>query len=153
LVQLNQICDKYGISLIYPDKLNYDNGWLAGFFDGDGTVTINKANTQLSISITQKTSELLLPLIDLYGGNVYIDRGSSKSFKWYITSQEDILNIVEYFKKHPSRSAKNFRLHLIPKFYFLKDMKAHKALPGTYLEKSWQYFYSKWLKYEYYQED
>jgi hypothetical protein len=26
LVQLNQICDKYGISLIYPDKLNYDNG-------------------------------------------------------------------------------------------------------------------------------
>jgi hypothetical protein len=54
---------------------------LSGFFDSDGTITINKTNTQLSISVSQKTSELLLPLIDIYGGNVYIDRGSSKSFK------------------------------------------------------------------------
>jgi hypothetical protein len=92
-------------------------------------------------------------LVDLYGGNVYIDRGSSQSFKWYITKREDILKLIEYFKKYPSRSAKKNRLHLIPKFYELKDMKAHKALPGTYLEKSWQYFYSKWLKYEYWTEN
>jgi len=148
LVQLNKICDKYGHNLIYPDKLNYDNGWFSGFFDADGTVTINKSTTQLSISASQRTSELLLPLVDLYGGNVYIDRGSSQSFKWYITKREDVLNLVEYFKKHPSRSAKKNRLHLIPKYYELKDMKAHKALSGTYLEKSWQYFFSKWLKYE-----
>jgi hypothetical protein len=148
LVQLNKICHKYELSLIYPDKLNYDSGWLSGFFDADGTVTINKTNTQLSISASQKTSELLQPLLELYGGNLYIDRGSSQSFKWYITKREDIVNIVEYFKNHPSRSAKNKRLHLIPKYYELKDLKAHKALPGTFLEKSWQYFYQKWLKYE-----
>jgi len=148
LVQLNKICHKYEFSLIYPDKLNYDSGWLSGFFDADGTVTINKTNTQLSISASQKTSELLQPLLELYGGNLYIDRGSSQSFKWYITKREDIVNIVEYFKNHPSRSAKNKRLHLIPKYYELKDLKAHKALPGTFLEKSWQYFYQKWLKYE-----
>jgi hypothetical protein len=147
LVQLNKICINYGLSLIYPDKLSYDNGWLAGFFDADGSVTINKSTTQLSITATQRTSELLTPLVDLYGGNVYIDRGSSQSFKWYITKREDILKLIEYFKKHPSRSAKKNRLHLIPKFYELKDMKAHKALPGTYLEKSWEYFFSKWLNY------
>jgi len=149
LVQLNNICIKYDLNLIYPDKLTYNSGWLAGFFDGDGTVTINKSTTQLSISASQKTSELLTPLVDLYGGNVYIDRGSHQSFKWYITKREDILKLIEYFKKYPSRSAKKNRLHLIPKYYELKDMKAHKALPGTYLEKSWQYFFSKWLKYEY----
>jgi hypothetical protein len=148
LVQLNKVCDKYNINLIYPDKLNYDNGWLSGFFDADGTVTINTSNTQLSIAATQKTAELLQPLIELYGGNIYIDKGKSQSFKWYITKREDILSLVEYFKNHPSRSAKNNRLHLIPKYYELKDLKAHKALPGTYLEKSWQYFFTKWLNYE-----
>jgi hypothetical protein len=148
LLQLNKICNKYELSLIYPEKLNFDSAWLSGFFDADGTVTINNTNTQLSISIGQKTSELLQPLLDLYGGNIYIDRGSSQSFKWYITKREDIVNLVEYFKNHPSRSAKNKRLHLIPKFYELKDLKAHNALPGTFLDKSWQYFYTKWLKYE-----
>jgi LAGLIDADG endonuclease len=148
LIQLNKICDKYELILIYPDKLNYDNSWLAGFFDADGTVTINKVNTQLSISVSQKTAELLQPLVELYGGNIYIDKGSSNSFKWYITKRENIINLVEYFKNHPSRSAKNNRLHLIPKFYNLKDLKAHKALSGTNLEKSWQYFFNKWLNYE-----
>jgi len=148
LVQLNKICYKYELNLVYPDKLTYDSGWLSGFFDSDGTVTINKTNTQLSISASQKTSELLQPLLELYGGNIYIDRGSSQSFKWYITKREDILKLIEYFKIHPSRSAKKNRLHLIPKYYELKDLKAHKALPGTFLYKSWQYFYTKWLKYE-----
>ena len=148
LVQLNKICHKYELSLIYPKLLTYDNGWFSGFFDADGTVSINENNTQLSISISQKTSELLQPLINLYGGNIYIDRGSSQSFKWYISKREDILNLIEYFKCYPSRSAKVNRLHLIPKFYELKDLKAHKALPGTFLEKSWKYFINKWLKYE-----
>jgi hypothetical protein len=148
LLQLNKICLKYDFSLIYPDKLLFDNAWLSGFFDANGTVTINKTNNELSISIGQKTSELLQPLLDLYGGHIYIDRGSSQSFKWYITKREDIVNLLEYFKLHPSRSAKNKRLHLIPKFYELKDLKAHKALPGTFLDKSWQSFYTKWLKYE-----
>jgi hypothetical protein len=148
LIQLNKICDKYELTLIYPDKLNYDNSWLSGFFDGDGTVTINKTNTQLSICISQKTNELLQPLVELYGGNVYIDKGKSKSFKWYVTKRENIINLIEFFKINPSRSAKNKRLHLIPKFYKLKDLKAHKALSGTNLEKSWQYFVTKWLNYE-----
>jgi len=106
-------------------------------------------NKQLSLSASQKTSELLQPLVDLYGGHVYIDRGSSQSFKWYVTKREDILNLVNYFKLNPSRSAKQNRLHLIPKFYELKDLKAHKAIPETILAKSWQYFLNKWLKYEY----
>lgn len=122
LVQLNNICIKYDLSLILPEKLIHDNGWLSGFFDADGSISINISNNwQLSITATQKTSELLTPLVDLYGGNVYIDNGSSKSFKWYVTKKEDVLKLIEeghssavaLFKKHPSRSAKNQRLHLI----------------------------------------
>nr|AYE93205.1 LAGLIDADG homing endonuclease [Termitomyces sp.] len=148
LVQLNKICIKYNLNLIWPEKLTLNNGWLSGFFDGDGTITINKSNWQLSISASQKTSELLTPLVELYGGYVYIDNGSSKSFKWYVTKKEDILKLIEYFKKHPSRSAKNNRLHLVPKFYELKGMKAHIALPETFLAKSWDIFFNKWLNFE-----
>jgi cytochrome c/quinol oxidase subunit I/LAGLIDADG DNA endonuclease family protein len=152
LVQLNKLCYKYELNLIYPDKLNYNSAWFSGFFDADGTVTINKTNTQLSISASQKTSEILQPLVELYGGNIYIDRGSSQSFKWYITKREDILNLIEYFKSNPSRSAKKVRLHLIPKYYALKDLKANKASllikEEINLYKSWNYFNKNWLKYE-----
>ena len=77
LVQLNKLYHKYEISLIYPKKLTFDSGWLSGFFDGDSKVTINSTNTQLSIALSQKISELLQPLLEIYGGNIYIDRGSS----------------------------------------------------------------------------
>lgn len=147
LIQLNRICDKYDITLIYPSNLDFDSGWLSGFFDADGTITINSINWQLSISISQKTSELLQPLIEIYGGYVYIDRGGSQSFKWYVTKRDTILNLVEYFKRHPSRSAKQNRIHLIQKFYDLKDLNAHQAIEGSNLAKSWKYFIKNWLKY------
>ena len=133
LVQLNKICTKYNLNLIYPKKLTYNNGWVSGFFDAEGTVTINSTNTQLSISISQKTSELLLPLIEIFGGNIYID---TQSFKWYITKREEILKMVKYFKVYPSRSAKIKRLHLINKYYELKDIKAHIAPHDSLLAKS-----------------
>jgi LAGLIDADG endonuclease len=148
LIQLNKICIKYELNLIYPKPLTFNDAWLSGFFDADGTITINTTNNQLSISASQKTYELLEPLVKLYGGNIYIDNGKSQSFKWYISKKEEILKIINYFKVNPCRSAKIKRIHLINKFYELKDIKAHKALPGTLLYKSWHYFYNKWLKYD-----
>ncbi len=148
LIQLNYICVKYNISLNYPAKLTMYNGWLSGFFDADGTISINSSSWQLSISCGQKTSEILTPLIELYGGYVYIDRGGNGSFKWYVTNKEDILNLIEYFKKYPSKSAKNRRLHIVPKIYELKAMKAHLAPSGSLLAKSWNTLMNKWNNYE-----
>ena len=84
-----------------------------------------------------------------YGGAIYIDR-STNSFKWYISSKENILGLIEYFKKYPSRSLKKNRLHLIPRCYELKDIGAHKASEekNPLLAKSWKLFLDKWNKYE-----
>ena len=149
LLQLNKICLKYEIPLIFPDKLQYENGWLSGFFDADGSVTLNQSNGQLAITLTQKTTQVLSPLIEIYGGSIYIDR-TNNSYKWYISDKEGILKLIEYFKKYPSRSLKKNRLHLIPKCFKLKDMGAHKATCDTapFLLKSWQLFICKWKKFE-----
>ena len=152
LLQLSKICNKYLLDLKYPEKLTKENGWTSGFFDSDGTVTINSTNNQLSLSISQKTSELLIPLTDIWKGYIYIDRNSN-TFKWYITNREDVFNFIEYLKLNPSRSAKKNRLHLIPKYYKLKDLKAHKALQDSFLKKSWNTFLLKWLNYSYSREE
>lgn len=60
LIQLNYICVKYNITLNYPSKLTLNNGWFSGFWDADGSIAINAgSNWQLSISASQKTSEML----------------------------------------------------------------------------------------------
>lgn len=149
LMQLNKICLKYEIALIYADRLTYNNGWLSGFFDADGSVTLNSNNGQLAITLTQKTSEILQPLLEIYGGSIYIDR-TSNNFKWCISDKEGIINLISYFKQYPPRSLKKNRLHLIPRCYELKEMGAHKVLEETnpLLAKSWVIFKAKWAKYE-----
>lgn len=149
LMQLNKICLKYEISLIYSDKLTYNNGWLSGFFDADGSVTLNNNNGQLAITLTQKTCEILQPLLDIYGGSIYIDR-TSNNFKWYISDKKDIINLISYFKIYPAKSLKKNRLHLIARCYELKETGAHKDLEETnpLLAKSWLIFKAKWDKYE-----
>ena len=144
IIQFNKICVKYNIILKFPNKLTYNNGWMAGFFDADGTITINKTNHQLSISISQKTTQILEPLVEIFGGYIYIDRGKYESFKWYVTDKSSILGLLDYFKKYPSRSGKKNRLHLIPKFYEFKNFKAHNAPENSKLSKSWTNFLIKW---------
>ncbi len=149
LMQLNKICLKYGITLIYPEKLTYENGWLSGFFDADGTITLNRLNGQIAITLTQKTSYILQPLMDIYGGYLYIDR-TSNSFKWYLSNRQGILKLIEYFKEYTPRSLKKNRLHLVPECYELKEIGAHKASQehSAFLAKSWKLFKDKWDKYE-----
>ena len=78
----------------------------------------------------------------LYGGDVYIDRGNYGGFKWCISSKEDILNLIEYFKLYPSRALhKKKRLHLVSDFYHIKSL----LIDPLEKEKQWNYFFSKWF--------
>ena len=149
LMQLNKICLKYDIPLVLPNKLIYDNGWLSGFFDSDGSIAINKTTGQVSITITQKTKEMLEYIVEIYGGSIYIDR-TSNNYKWYISNKESILNFIEYIKSHPSRSMKKNRLHLLPRILELRQLGALKATADNkpLLYKSWTIIMEKWDKFE-----
>ena len=148
LMQLNKICLKYEISTVLPNKLTYNNGWLSGFFDSDGSIAINKTTGQVSITITQKTKEMLEYIIEIYGGSIYIDR-TSNNYKWYISNKENILNFIEYIKSHPSRSMKKNRLHLLPRILELRQLGAIKATADNkpLLHKSWSIIMKKWAKF------
>lgn len=143
IIQLNKICLKYDISFIFPNKLTYENGWFSGFFDADGCISIN--NAQPYISLTQKYSEILQPLIDIFGGSIYIDR-TNHSFKWYTSNKQDILKLIEYFKNYPSRSGKKKRLCLVPRLYELRQIEAHIVCKenSPLLAKAWKLFRDKW---------
>ena len=54
MLQLYKICEKFNLELKEPKPLTYDNGWLSGFIDSDGSIYIDEKSGQLIISITQK---------------------------------------------------------------------------------------------------
>jgi len=145
LLQLNKICEKYNINLIQPSILTYNNGWLSGFFDSDGSIYLNLNSPQVIISVAQKNNYTLNTLLEIYGGNIHF---RENLFKWIVTKRSEIINLLNYFKEYPSRSAKINRLKAINKYYELKDLKAHNSAPNSILGKAWRKFLLKWSKWE-----
>lgn len=128
--------------------LTYSSGWLSGMFDADGSISLNaSSNFQLAISITNKYSCQLYPLIPLYGGHVYFDRASN-SYKWYLTAQSDVLSLYHnYFVLCPPRSLKANRVSLIPRYYELRALRAHLAPSDSPLGIQWSQFLNSWNTY------
>lgn len=147
IVQLRKICLKLNLPFIPPKPLTYENGWFAGFFDGDGTLgySFKKGWPQLVVSVSNKKAEDCKPFQRIFGGVVRLDRGSN-THKWEIYSKEAILFFCEYLKKYPLRSHKSKRIRLIPQFFKLREIRAysHSSQTSTYkawclLEKNWVY--------------
>jgi len=86
---------------------------------------------------------------DIFGGNVYFDKGQNGYYKGSThASPAQARTDIEFFKsyllKYPSFSNKKQRLFLTNKYYELKDLKAYSALPNSPLSKAWLNFSDKW---------
>ena len=145
LLQLNKICEKYNIQLIQPSNLTYNNGWLSGFFDSDGSVYLNKISSQMFITATQKNIYVLNDLVHLYGGTIYAQK---ESFKWVVYRKSEIIKLLDYFKMCPSRSAKQNRLLAIKRYHELRELKSHLQTENSILGKAWKKFLLRWDKWE-----
>lgn len=121
LLQMNKFCVKYNIPLIYPKALSFNNGWLSGFIDSDGSVYLNEKSGQIFISISQKNIYLLEPLIHIYGGRVDPIGAKIEAFKYIIYRKGELFNLIDhYFSLYPLRTMKGNRIHLIKSFFDLR---------------------------------
>lgn len=127
MLQMNKLCLKYGIELLYPKPLIFNNGWLSGFIDSDGSIYMNEASGQVFISASQKNKYLLEPLIH-YGGRVDI-HGKVKAFKYIVYRKNELYNLIDnYFNKYPLRTKKYSRLKSIKQFYLVRISKNNKDI-------------------------
>ena len=144
ILQLGRISIIYDIKLKDPKPLTYYNGWLAGFFDTDGSIYLNDASGQIFITASQKNRFLLEPLVELYGGTIY-PMIKQEAFKWTCFKKKEVLSLVDdYFKFNPCRSEKIMRMNMVNKFYELRNLHAHKASPNSVLGKAWKHYLIQW---------
>ena len=146
LLQMNKLCVKYNIKLKYPERLTFNDGWLSGFIDSDGSIYYNEASGQIFISLTQKNKYLLEPLIEIYGGKIDILSPKIEAFKYVIYRKAELFNLIEnYFINYPLKTKKMKRVNLIKEFYLLIIYR--KSL---YIQKfnEWIKFKDKWEKYQ-----
>jgi len=117
-------------------------------FDADGTVTL-KETGEITLSVTQKYKEIpLLFLHTLKIGNIYYDKSQNGYWSWRVSSENDVLQRVEYFKHFPAFSSKRQKLFLIPHIYSLKKEKAHlPSCSSNVLKKNWREIVKKWKSF------
>jgi hypothetical protein len=146
LEQLSKVCLILNIPLKNPEPVTIKQGWFTGFFDADGTITYSFKNSypQLTISVSNRLEENIQYFKQIFGGNIYFDKGGHGYFKWSIQSQKDINLFLNYLRTVPSRSHKRQRILLVMKFYELTKLQAYKKIPDSSLYKAWALFEHKW---------
>ena len=146
LLQMNKLCVKYNIELKYPKPLTFNNGWLSGFIDSDGSIYYNEASGQIFISLSQKNKFLLEPLIAIYGGRVDILSPKIEAFKYIIYRKAELFNLIDnYFNNYPLKTEKMKRVNLIKKFYLLLINRNNQDIHKF---NEWVKFKDKWEKYQ-----
>lgn len=109
-------CKIYNIIPFPSQKLSLDTAWLAGFFCGDGSFSINPtAGFQPSASINQSEKPVLTSIATLIGGSVYFDK-SWNGWIWW-TDVRTCPLLLQYLEKFSLRNpSKQARLKSIRRF-------------------------------------
>ena len=142
LEQMNNYCIKYSVELKQPVPLTYNNGWLSGFIDSDGSIYFSESSGQVFIGISQKNINLLESLVNLYGGKIISVSPKIDAYKYVVYRKNDLFNLVDnYFSKYPLRTLKGERIKLIKQFYI-----ARLYLKNTN-NNEWIIFKNKWDNY------
>lgn len=146
LLQFNKLCVKYNIKLKYPEPLTFNNGWLSGFIDSDGSIYYSELSGQVFISISQKNKYILEPLINLYGGRIDILSPKIEAFKYIIYRKLELFNLIDnYFSKYPLKTKKLNRFNLIKEFYRLRVYRKSQDINKF---NEWITFKDKWENYK-----
>lgn len=146
MLQLDKVCKHYGLSLIIPKNLTYNNGWLSGLIDSDGSIYINEKIKRVSISVSQKNIYILDILQKVYGGKIYPHSSKKEAFKYEIYRKGEVCELVNnYLIRYPLRSAKMNRVNLINEAF---DKFSNFNLDNPLILNEWVIFKDKWDNYK-----
>lgn len=145
VVQLQKLCQYADIVYKNPIPLTLNNAWFSGFFDADGTLGYSFANSwpQLTISVSNKKLIDCEVFKSFFNGNIYLDKRSN-TYKWVISSKEELLFFCAYLQNYPLQSYKQKRVLLISEFFKLREIGAYNYPKETKTYKNWKIFEDKW---------
>ena len=98
--------DKQTKSYVVDNSRQADVAWCAGFFEGEGSVTVYHTQVGFlgNVSCEQKVKEPLLKMQEVFGGEIE-PRHSRKSWQWtlYGHQAKAFLNVLKFFIQTPHR--------------------------------------------------
>ncbi len=99
--------------------------WLAGFFDAEGYLNINKTSMQCSVTLSQKDPEVLFSIKEKMGGSIFYDK-SWQGYLYSASSLSDLDKWFSYFDVYPLKSSKKvIRLKRFKRFLLYKSRGYH----------------------------
>jgi len=96
-----------------------DWGWFAGLVDGDGCISIQKANGRYraSIIVVNKKPQNILKLMRLFGGNLdKVSRTSASSYvnghyyRWVVSATKEVLECLRNSMPHMAEKKEKAKL-------------------------------------------
>lgn len=147
LLQMNKLCIKFNIRLIYPKELTFNSAWFSGFVDSKGCIHLDEKSLNVSISIRQTNIFLFQRLPQLFGGKVVICNSNKEMFKYVVSRKGHITNLAyRYFQIFPLKTEKMQRVSLIGQYYSVKLVDEDDWNDVVKLNE-WIKFQDRWIKY------
>lgn len=145
--QFQKLCNLYNVEIKAPSTLIYNNAYLSGLFDSDGSIYMNLTTNQVFITISQKNRELLDLVCSVYGGKVYSANKNETAYKWTVYKKEDIISLIDnYFHWNNCVSAKNKRFKRVKEFYRLSAIGVFNS-NNVHVTKIRENFVEQWKEY------
>lgn len=132
------ISEKYSKDLKEQKNWLINNYWLCGFSDADASFTIHLSkskshklgyNLKLEYKVVQKNKEIMISLIEAFGGHYYYD-DKSKVYRYRFASLKEQHKVIDYFDKYQLNSSKYLRYLKWRKCYRLYLEKQHLSEIG-----------------------
>lgn len=144
LKQLHLLCQQLELPILSPEALDRSSAWFTGFFDAEGSLSFSMKyrSPQLSFRVVEKVFHELEPFQQEFGGSIYFDNSRNGYYAWSVQKREEVLDLLTYFRFHPSRSHKSKRIFLLKEYYRLLDLEAFRESNAHY--PAWEKFSKKW---------
>ena len=141
LMAFTRVCVQLGVAVIKP-LLLATVPYLAGFFDGDGTIgfSFKDGHPQLTLSVANKLKVDLVCFVSVFGGYLYHDT-SWNGFIWSVQSQADVIRVSAALAPY-TQSAKSRRFALVPRYYELVALRAYQVSSPHH--SAWAQFVNEW---------